>query len=147
MGHRFAPPLEHSSQDFQFGCDPFGCIGGSYISMPNFLNKFKEPRKLNPEVLKSKHLGLRNACSNLNHAWSVVRSWFCKREHESIWEIHDPICGCETPIKLFKEGIFLHITPSVFSSFQWDFQNSKVADNRVKCEDVIDMPSWPVSVT
>jgi hypothetical protein len=71
----------------------------------------------------------------------------CKREHESVWEIHDPICGCETPIKLFKEGIFLHITPSVFSSFQRDFQNSKVADNRVKCEDVIDIPSWPVSVT
>lgn len=85
-----------------------------------------------PPVFKYENVSSRDASTNLNFAREVIRRDFGKWKDHRIGEHVGPGNRGEKPINLFKKRGVLHITSSIASPFDGQFNQAQMADDTIE---------------
>jgi hypothetical protein len=76
----------------------------------------------------------------MHYTRNMIRGSIGKRQNHSVRINRYPFCTSKKPIKLFKQGLCLHIGPSEFSPFQRELKKTKVPNDVIEKKHIMNIP-------
>jgi hypothetical protein len=133
-------------QNLELNTDEMGTTSGKARDLPSIRNFFDALRIAQPIILKSENVSLWDVGTNLDLAREMIRSDSCKRENQREGKLSSPRRGSKKPVNLFQQRGLLHVTPRVASTFEGQFNKTKMVNYIIEDKSVVEVSSRPISI-
>jgi hypothetical protein len=123
-----------------------GTISGRARDLPSIRNFLDALRMTQPIILRPENVSLWDVGTNLNLAREMIRSDSSKRENQRERKLSSPRRGSKKPVNLFQQRGLLHVTLGVSSTFEGQFNKTKMVNYIVEDKSVTEVSSRPISI-